>query len=266
MSPNKFSDADVARGERAARKLIKELGIDHPTETAIENIAFLRGVVVRDAPMRGSQGRLTRIGAKAIATVSDKCIYVPQRRYVIAHELGHFEIHPNKNDLALCDETKISELYDSGTEKEANAFASELLMPTVLWTKLTDVKSPSLDIVAKLAADFQVSFTAAAIRFAKICPERCAVVFAQNSKVAWAALGPEFGHYVCRDGKLDSYTLASDYFNKGYVTQSPEEVKARAWINNTRIGRDDYLVEHCRVIPSLKATLSLLWIRPDESF
>lgn len=266
MGLSKFTDVDVARGERAARKLLKELSIDHPTETEIENIAYLRGVLVRDATMRGSEGRLTRIGSKAIATVNNNITYQPRRRYVIAHELGHFEIHQSQNQLALCDEEKISELYDSGTEKEANAFASELLMPATLWTKLTDVRTPSLDIVTKLAADFQVSFTAAAIRFAKICPERCAVVFAQQSRVKWAALGPEFGHYICRDPKLDSHTLAYDYFNKGTVTHSAEEVPARAWLNSQRLGRDDALIEHCRVIPSLQATLSLLWIRPDEEF
>lgn len=266
MTLNKIPDADVARGERAARKVIKELGVDHPTETSIENIACLRGVIVRDGPMRGSQGRLTRVGAKAIATVNDKITYLPQRRYVIAHELGHFEIHQSNNHLSLCDETKISEMYDTGTEKEANAFASELLMPTALWTKLTDVRIPSLDIVAKLASDFQVSFTSAAIRFAKLCPERCAVVFAQNSKVVWAALGADFGYYVWRDGKLDSFTLASDYFKNGNVTHLPEEVPAQAWICNSRISKEDCLIEHCRVIPSLRATISLLWIRPDESF
>src|SRR5579862_117815 len=171
MASKTWEDADVARGERAARKLADELGIANPTETEIDNIAYLRGALVRDVPMTGAQGRSCRVGARAIISVNDQVTYFPRRRYVIAHELGHLEIHKKVNQLALCTDAQISELYDAGTEREANAFASELLMPRMLWERLVDVEKPNLDVVSKLAGDFQVSFTAAAIRFAKLCPE-----------------------------------------------------------------------------------------------
>lgn len=190
---NSWQDADVARGERAARAVLSELGIAHPTETLVDNIAYLRGALVRDVPLHGAQGRLVRLGRQATISVSTSVTYPPRRRFVIAHELGHLEIHRHVNQLEACDESKISELYDLGTEREANAFASELLMPTALWSRRVDVQRPTLELVSTLADEFQVSFLAAAIRFVKLCPERCCAVLSQRGRVGWAAYGPEFG-------------------------------------------------------------------------
>ena len=260
-----WEDADVARGERCARRLLDRLGVVNPTETEIDNLAFLAGALVRDVPMSGAQGRLCKVRRRAIISVNEEVTYRPRRRFVVAHELGHLQLHEDVNDLSLCTDDDISERYDAGTEREANAFAAEFLMPRHLWTKLTDVRFPTLDVVSRLADDFEVAFTAAAIRFVKLSPERCAVVFSRESRVVWAALGPEFG-YAIRRGSLDSYTLATDYFKKGRVGIRPETVSARAWIESNRISNDDDMIEHCRPIPSIGAVLSLLWIRPDAEY
>ncbi|GEJ55956.1 ImmA/IrrE family metallo-endopeptidase [Anaeromyxobacter diazotrophicus] len=256
----------MARGERVAREVYAEIGLAHPTEIPIETLAYMRGARVRDVRMPGAQGRLARLGSKAIIAVSDAVTYAPRRRFVIAHEVGHLELHEAENQIALCDEAKIDEVYDQGTERESNAFATELLMPRALWAKRVDVAKPDLNVVAKLADEFQVSFTAAAIRFAKLCPERCAVVFSQDGVIRWSAAGREFGHWIQWGAKLDRYTLAYDYFAKGGVGDRPETVDASAWLASERLGKDDDLVEHSRPIPSLRAVLSLLWIPSDREF
>jgi predicted transcriptional regulator len=128
---------------------------------------------------------------------------------VIAHEIGHLELHEGENQIALCDEAKIDEIYDRGTEQESNAFATELLMPRALWSKRVDVAKPDLDLVSRLAEEFQVSFTAAAIRFAKLCPERCAVVFSRDGVIKWSAAGADFRHWIPWGSKLDPYSLVS---------------------------------------------------------
>jgi hypothetical protein len=266
VAKRNWEDADVARGERAARNVYEELGLTHPTEISIDTLAYMRGALVRDVPMTGAQGRLARVGSKAIIAVSDSIAYDQRRRFVIAHEVGHLELHEAENQISLCDEGKIDEIYDQGTERESNAFATELLMPRTLWSKRADVAKPNLDVVSKLADEFQVSFTAAGIRFAKLCPERCAVVFSQDGVIRWFAVGPEFGLWIPRGSKLDRYTLAYDYFAKGIVGSTPETVSASAWLASDRLGRDDDLIEHARPIPKLNAVLSLLWIPSDREF
>lgn len=258
---------DTLRGAAAARALRAELGLGHPTEVSIETIAFARGALVRDVALTGVQGRLTRLGDRAIIAVSTKVDYAPRRRFVVSHELGHLELHEEgENQIELCQEGDISEVYDTGTEQEANAFAVELLMPEQLWEKRVAVKKPSLDVIAKLADEFEVSFTAATLRFAKLCPERCCAVFSQDGVIKWSAAGTDFGHWISWGSKLDPYTLAYDYFTKKRVSDLAETVSASAWLASERLGSDDDLIEHSRPIPSLNAVLSLLWIPSDREF
>ncbi|WP_162159625.1 ImmA/IrrE family metallo-endopeptidase [Cystobacter fuscus] len=261
-------DADVARGERKARFVLEQEGFSHLADVNIEDFAYLRGALVRKFPLKGCEGRISRRGNRAIISVSTSIDYAPKRRFVIAHELGHLELHDQANqaELAFCDDTVINELYDQGTEKEANAFATELLMPSEVWAKLVDVKTPSLDVAFSLAQQFKVSYTAAAIRFAMLAPERCCVVFAQNGKIKWAASGSDFGHWIERGSSLHPATLASDYFLKGHVPpRQAEEVAAKAWLSSPR-ARTGELWEHCRVLSSIHATLSLLWIPDGAEF
>jgi len=50
------------------------------------------------------------------------------------------------------------------------------------------------------------------------------------------------------------------------VPDRMETISAQGWIESRRVGRDHDLKEHCRVIPSIAATLSLLWIPPGADF
>ena len=266
MKKREWADGDVKVGVHAARRVLRELRVQHPTETDIEDLAFLRGAVVRHGPLSGADARLVRRGSRAIITVSQAIEYRPRQRFAIAHELGHLEAHDSKNDINLCTPEQISERYDQGTEREANAFASEFLMPRELWEKRVDVSNPTLDLVSDLTKEFEVSFVAAAIRFVKLTPERCAVVFSEGGRAKWFTRSDDFGYWIQPDTKLDPYTLAYDAFGKARVSSKPESVSASAWLASSRIDDDCDLIEHCRNIPSLDAALSLLWIPTDSEF
>jgi hypothetical protein len=258
-------NADIQHAEAAARKAFDDLGIKTPTEASIEALAYETGVLVRDIPMTGAVGRLSRLDDRAIISVSTSVNFEGRRRWTIAHELGHFVLHRDHNQIQLLQEASVEEHYDQGIEREANAFASEFLMPERLWTKHVDVRRPDLDIVRDLSKEYQVSLQGAAIRFVKLCPERCALVFAQEGRMRWFCLGPDFHHWIQPDQKLDPYTLASDYFAKGREPRRRESVSASAWFSDDRSEADDgEIFEDCLVIPRLSATLSLLWIRPDS--
>lgn len=257
-------DADVQRAENAARKAFDELALRHPTEAPIEAIAYEMGALVRDLPMTGAVGRLARFGDRAIISVSDSVTYEGRRRWTIAHELGHLRLHRNQNQLQLVTDVAIEDHYDQGVEREANVFASEFLMPRKLWSRHVDVARPDLEVVRKLAADYRVSLQAAAIRFVQLCPERCALVFSTRGLIEWFALGPEFGHWIRKGMKLDPYSLAFDYFKDGRTPGRSETISASAWLSGESRYGDVELVEDCVPIPSLAATLSLLWIRPDS--
>ncbi|MCE9580092.1 MAG: ImmA/IrrE family metallo-endopeptidase [Deltaproteobacteria bacterium] len=257
---NNWADADVERGERLARKAYKELKLRHPLEASLEAIALLRGARVVNLPLDGALGRLVRKGKKAILTVSDRIPFPERRRFVIAHELGHHELHEKVMQLDVCDEAKIDEVYDQATEREANAFAAEFLMPAALWKKHVDVAQPTFEVIAARAREYQVSLTSAAIRFVKLSPERCAIAFVNDRQVAWSVSSDDLWQRVRRGRVVGSFTRAVDYWEKGRVPAEPEEVPASAWFD--RPDADD-VIEQVRPVPSLNSALVLLWFRSE---
>lgn len=100
-----------------------------------------------------------------------------RRRFTIAHELGHYELHKEKSDLFV-DKQFIYRSQNSGNtpislamEQEANYFASAILMPTDLLRKEVESKEMDLgneDAIKELAKLFEVSTTAMSLRISKL--------------------------------------------------------------------------------------------------
>lgn len=99
-----------------------------------------------------------------------------RQRFTIAHELGHYLLHREKMEMfidktyyALRDEKSTKGEYQM--EKEANAFAAALLMPSSL--VLEEVKKINFDLaddssLRKLANKFNVSTQAMSFRLANL--------------------------------------------------------------------------------------------------
>lgn len=256
-----WQDADVERGERLARRLYKEEGIRHPLEATIEGIALMRGARVVELALDGAQGRLVRRKKRSYLTVSTRIRYPERRRFVIAHELGHHELHEKVMQLDVCDEDKIDEVYDQATEREANAFAAEFLMPSALWTKHVDrVGKPTFEAISELAREYQVSLTSAAVRFVKLSCERCALVLVENRRVKWSVSSDDLRQRVPRGRVVDSYTRVTTFWDNGRVSGEPEEVPTRAWFDRPELTDP---IEQIRPMPSLNSALVLLWFRPE---
>lgn len=94
-----------------------------------------------------------------------------RRRFTVAHELGHYELHKDKANLFM--DSGFKALFRSTTsgvteekqrmEQEANAFAASILMPEHLLRKELEKIEFDLsddDDIKSLAKIFDVSFTA----------------------------------------------------------------------------------------------------------
>jgi len=262
MSAQK-SEPDWRKGELAARLVLLEEGYEHLADVNLDDFAQLRGVTVRDLALTGCEGRLVRRGKTAILSVSSSINLPTRRRFVIAHELGHFELHEHLSnlDLVQCDAAVISQRYNLGPEKEANVFAAELLMPHAVWSKMVDVPEPSLEVVGRLANRFQVSLTAAAIRFCKLTNDRCCCVFVRNGIVNWVVPSNTFGYWIDDGVKALPQSLAHNFFRKRSVPDEPQFVASSAWLDKAESGLQE-IQEDLRKIAD-DASLSLLWI-PSE--
>lgn len=61
-------------------------------------------------------------------------------------------------------------------EREANLYASEMIMPSQLFAPEARRMPTGIETIQQLREEYQTSFEATAIRYAQACPEKCAVV------------------------------------------------------------------------------------------
>jgi IrrE N-terminal-like domain len=88
-----------------------------------------------------------------------------RKRFAIAHDMGHWLLHKNVSQVLACtSEDMVAKYKASAPEIEANYFAAELLMPEKLFAPRIDRASLSVRLIKDLAADFQTTLTATAIR------------------------------------------------------------------------------------------------------
>lgn len=105
-----------------------------------------------------------------------------RQRFTIAHELGHFILHRNQQHTFSCDKESVYSGADTlrAIEREADDFASNLLMPGDLLREWSSLRPIDLHLLSEIAQRFQVSFEALCIRFIKYTPHRAILVYWDN--------------------------------------------------------------------------------------
>jgi Zn-dependent peptidase ImmA (M78 family) len=170
MKDKTISDENITK---KIEKLLKVAGISKlPVD--VTKIAEILGLNIKYQPYDDNfSGLLIRHGNEATIGVNS-VHHENRRRFTIAHEIGHFLLH--KGDLILDKDIRVNyrgavnEHVDYEKEREANMFASELLMPTKLLSK--DLKRHQLNLmddeqIEELATKYQVSRQAFMIRISQ---------------------------------------------------------------------------------------------------
>jgi Zn-dependent peptidase ImmA (M78 family) len=250
-----MSRREASLAQARAAEVLRGLNIEAVDEIDIEAIAYHHGLRVCEGGLEGARGRLVSRDGRGIIRISADIGSSGQRRFVIAHELGHHLLHAARGKASVCLVNDFVRYEDREPETEANRFAAELLMPKQFFEPLCDVKRPSLKDVEKLSHLFDATLTAAAIRFVDLCPEACAVVWSEEGRVKWAARGNDFYGWIGRNRLLNSGSHAYDAFRGDPIPDTPQLVSASTWADRMR----GDLYEDSRWFPRFKATLTLLW-------
>ena len=112
----------------------------------------------------------------------------PERqRFTIAHELGHLILHRGQQQSFNCDKESVYSGIDTirTIEREADDFASNLLMPGDLLRDWISNQRIDLRALSAIAKRFQVSFEALCIRFIKFTTQRAILVYWDNGFVKY---------------------------------------------------------------------------------
>jgi IrrE N-terminal-like domain len=261
----------MADSVAAAERVLNEVGITGLEELSfLELIAWERGALVRSKYLAGAEARIAIAGERAIITVSTAVRDPRRRRFSVAHELGHLEMHRTECGLALCSSEDIgdrqSQRADAGQEQEANRFAAALLLPERFFKPLCRKKEPSLNLIAGLADTFDVSLTATALRYLQFCNEACAVVFSRDGTIKWFRGSKYFDElkvFIPVARRLDQSSLAASFFQGDTLPMSRIHVYASTWFAPGRYNRDATIYEQSWSMPSQNAVLTLLWVADD---
>ncbi|MCW5202744.1 ImmA/IrrE family metallo-endopeptidase [Desulfobulbus sp. US4] len=252
-------DLKLAEAECVARQIINEFGICSPEHIRVHDIAFAKGATVLEKPVAGAAASLVTLKDKAVIRIPPN-ENEERQRFSIAHELGHLVMNHVTSIQKVCTDTDMLNWYQSSLETQANFFASELLLPTQLVAPSCDIGTVNFDIVKEIAKNFRTSLTATAIKFVRLCPEPCAIVYSTNGLIKWFYKSSEWWPFIKPGQLLDKRTLAYDFFADRTMESEAQEVEADAWIEDTDL---DEVFEHSFSSPQYGFVLSLLWIKPQ---
>lgn len=128
-------------------------------------VCKLFGIVVIDTYKLDKEGYFVCKNGYKLIFVSSNVINQHRKEFIVAHELGHYLMHGNQlygcTNIGLVQNQQINTPMQ---EKEANEFASELLLPTELLKKQLPLKQLSFDVVIEIANIYDVSVTMTAIK------------------------------------------------------------------------------------------------------
>lgn len=242
-----------------ADAIIQSLQIRYPSEIDIEAISMERGAYVRERNIDGADAWLVRKSNKAIITINSKIYEKGRKRFAIAHELGHFEIH-NDSQLVICSDEDMHDWNKiKSQELEANEFASTILMPKDIFSRYIKIEMPNMDRVSELSGEFNTTLTATALRYVQLSSEPCAVAVSSNGTLKWYKKSESFNFHLKVGQKLSPDTYAFDSFDGLEIPKKPRTVPATAWIASD-IDSDGEIFEHSVELSSYGIVISLLWI------
>ena len=185
-------------------------------------------------------------------------------RFTLAHELGHYIIDTHRIGLMM----GLLEPHHSNTnqkqfneiEREADYFASCLLMPEKRFQKDIYRKKFCFDLINSLSKEYNVSITACAFRFAQIGSHPIMIIYAESGIIKWVYNSDDFPYkYLLNNKRISNSFVMGEYFNN---TATEISKTAQIWA----IDCFDYIksedsnkkfYEHC--ITHKNSALSIIW-------
>ena len=115
-------------------------------------------------------------------------------------------------------------------EANANDFAAELLMHQPWFVEAVKGKKLDAKLLKETANYFNVSLTAAAIRYTEFGYYPAAIVMVKEGVVCWSAIHKNFPYQFIRPkSKVGELSYAHDFFNGKDIPLEGEDIPARAW-------------------------------------
>ena len=252
--------------EIEAKKVLDACGLIDPTEETVSQIILGRKAFYEEIPMDNKEGEIVSVSGRSIITINSNIQFETKKRFAAAHELGHFEMHRNIQPIFSDTEEQLMNWYRGGAhEIEANEFAAEFLMPSEIFHKECERKKFEPRVIDHLANRFQVSKTAAILKFLKRGNHPVFVVYCKDGKMKWWKKSEDFYHFCpfVYDKNPPSGSVAYEVYT-GKRNYSKDEAMQEIWKSDwfemkSERESDSKFYEYCLFAKSYGYTLSVIW-------
>jgi hypothetical protein len=198
----------------------------------------------------------------------------PRTRFSICHELAHYFLDRHRVYLMRGGKSHgSSSEYITGLqmEREADAFAASLLLPTHLIRPIVNRGELSVERLNGIARDFETSLVSTAIRCVKLSHFPCAIAGIRDGTVAWMFPSPsliEAGVYPKKGGLPSGAEAPWADFQEGGEEVTATDGYARHWFQTYE--RDHlqsvYATEEYIPVQVLGTLVVLLTLDEDDVF
>lgn len=254
-----------ALARQAARRIIADLGIGAPSEIDVDAIAMSRHLFVQEGAAEGAEAWLIPGRRRGLVRLRSGIPETGRKRFAVAHELGHWELHRGLSQLSYCTDGDVHGYKGSPSEIEASAFAAELLMPAPLFKPHCHVTKPSLALVKELAERFETTLTATAVRFVEESREPCVAVFSEDGRVTWSRRREDAESlWIQPDHELHVDSAAYDILHGERPREGMRPVPSEAWFPALRRGVRLEVYEESMRLGGYPTILTLLHVIQDE--
>lgn len=188
-------------------------------------------------------------------------------RFSFAHELAHYFIDEHRNSLKKGKSLHKSYyhlLRKNIVEKEADFFASNLLMPASRFFDFVKGKKFDFSLIESLEKEFQTSLSATLVRIIQLSIHPMMVVFSKDNKITNKWLSDDFPYKYIKDphsGLVPPLTAAGDFFNNAVTCDDTEDVDANEWFSSYEDIRDVKIYEKCIYQKTQNKVISILWVK-----
>lgn len=228
----------------AAEAIIEDLGITQVADLDVEAIAFDAGVEVVYEALTGCEATLVGVRDRAIATVNPSP-YRGRERFSVAHEVGHWKLHRGKSFRCRVDQVEENFASASELEKEADTFASHLLMPARLFQDAIKLFGrPNFKQLMDVAAAFDTSLTATALRLVGVDTLPVIIACYTRRGLRWHAAAKHVPRRWYLKDRVDEDSFTYDLLYSGKECRALGKQSADTWFTNDDAGRYEVL-EQC---------------------
>jgi len=243
-----------------ARALGREL---QGARTGLVRFAPRLGLEIREVNANSFDGALVRAREFpcGVILIRKSIRELGRKHFTLAHELGHFLLPNHEHAEVACTKSDIGNWGDGSkqTEREADEFAAELLMPAAAVEAIVGSEAPSLQAIEKIATRFETSFSAAAWRYCDLAKEPCAIVWSSDGRIDWSKRSHTFDFRLRKGTPIHKGTFAFRASSARASQKQPQAVRAAWWISNA--DEATKLCEQSKALPAYNSVISLLWAR-----